>query len=387
MRSAAPVRVSAVRSASEHRAFWTLPYRLYRNLPRWPAPLRRDERRRWSPACNPALAGRFIHRLVAWRGRTAVGRIVAFVDPAFAGRWGHGTGGFGFFEAVDDGEVGGSLFQAAEHALRAEGAGRVLGPINLSFHDEMGLLVAGFDAPPSLLTPFNPDYYGRLVEGCGYRPLFDQHAYHWTLAATLHPAVGRAARRVAAQGITVRAFRPGEWEREIRTLHTLYNASFSDAWGFVPISWEDFHARALEFRAWYRPELVLIAEASGHPVGFALALPDPSPLLARVRGRLWPFGAPYLAFGTGRLRQARMMLLGVLPQFTARGVAACLAAEIAAAAVRLGFQGGELSLVHESNRAIRHVIEACGGVCTKTFRVYAKELGGGVAGGTGLPHL
>jgi hypothetical protein len=69
-----------------------------------------------------------------------------------------------------------------------------------------------------------------------------------------------------------------------------------------------------------------------------------------------------------------MMLLGVRPEFTARGVAASLAAEIGAAAVRLDFQGGELSLVHEANRAIRHVIEICGGVPTKTFRLYAKQL-------------
>ena len=282
----------------------------------------------WDPEVNPSLAGRTFRRFVAWRGGTPVGRVVAFVDPAFAGRWGPGTGGFGFFETVDDGEVAGCLFQAAEQALRAEGVGRVLGPINLSFHDEMGLLVGGFDAAPSLLTPFNPGYYGRLVEQCGYRPLFDQHAYQWTLGAALHPAVRRAARRVAAQGTTVRAFRPGDWEREVRMLHRLYNASFSEAWGFVPISWEDFHTRAREFRAWYRPELVRIAEARGRPVGFALALPDVSPLLARVRGRLWPFGAPYLVLRIGRLRQARLMLLGVLPEFTARGVAACLAEDI-----------------------------------------------------------
>jgi hypothetical protein len=377
MRSAPPVRVIAVRSPTEHRAFWTLPYQLYRHLPQWPAPLRRDERRRWDPSVNPALAGRTIRRFVAWRGRKPVGRIVAFVDRAFAERWAPGTAGFGFFEAVDDEEVARGLFHAAEQHLQADGVARVLGPINLSFHDEMGLLVAGYEAPPSLLTPFNPDYYGRLVEGCGYRPLFDQHAYRWTPAVTLHPVLQRAARRVAAQGIVVRAFRPAEWEREVRTLHTLYNASFSDAWGFVPISWEDFQARAEEFRAWYRPDLVLIAEVGDQPVGFALALPDLSPLLARVRGRLWPFGALYLALGASRVRQARMMLLGVRPQFTARGVAACLAAEIGAAAVRVGFQGGELSLVHEANRAIKHVIEACGGVPTKTFRVYAKQLEAG----------
>src|SRR6476646_5106582 len=114
MSSAPRVQVIAVRSPSEHRAFWILPYHLYRRLPQWPAPLRRDERRRWDPSVNPALAGRTIRRFVAWRGRKPVGRIVAFVDPAFTERWAPGTAGFGFFEPVDDEEVARGLFHAAE---------------------------------------------------------------------------------------------------------------------------------------------------------------------------------------------------------------------------------------------------------------------------------
>jgi GNAT superfamily N-acetyltransferase len=364
--------VTPVRSAAEHRAFWTLPYRLYRDLPQWAAPLRRDERRRWDPAHNPSLAGRTIRRFVAWQGRRPVGRIAAFVDPELARRWVPETGAFGFFESVDDPEVSSSLFRAAETSLRAEGVQRVLGPVNLTFHDEMGLLVDGFDAPPSLLTPFNPPYYRSLVEREGYHPRFDQHAYRWAVGATLHPAVERAARRVAASGIAVRAFRPEDWDREVRLLHSVYNEVFRDTWGFLPIGWEDFRARAEGFRPWYRPELVRIAELEGRAVGFTLALPELSPLLARIRGRLWPFGAPYLALRARAVRRGRLMLLGVLPEFTARGVAAALAAEVAAAAARLGFSGGELSLVHESNRAVRHVIEACGGTPAKTFRVYQK---------------
>ena len=168
------LRVTAVRSARDHRAFWTLPYRLYRHLRRWPAPLRRDERRRWDPGHNPSLVGRSVRRFVAWRGNTPVGRIVACFDPEFANRWAPGTGAFGFFESADDGEAAGALFAAAEDALRTQGVTRVLGPINLSFHDEMGLLVEGFDAPPSLLTPFNPRYYGALAEAAADPALLAQ---------------------------------------------------------------------------------------------------------------------------------------------------------------------------------------------------------------------
>ena len=274
------IHVAPVRTPADHRAFWTLPYEIYRDAPAWAAPLRRDERRRWDPARNPTLQTRRVWRFVAWRGRRPVGRIAAVLDPELAARWAPDTGLFGFFESIDEPEVSSGLFHAAESALRAQGVGRMLGPVNLSFHDEMGLLVDGFDHPPAFLTPFNPPYYSHLVERQGYRSSFDQHAYRWTAGAALPPVLERALRRAARAGVVVRGLHREQWEAELRVVHTLYNEAFKGLWGFVPIGWRDFRTRAEGFKSFYRPELVQIAELEGRAVGFALALPDLSPLLA-----------------------------------------------------------------------------------------------------------
>lgn len=369
-----PVQVTPVGGRGGHRAFWTLPYRLYRGVPGWPAPLRRDERRRWDPAHNPALDGREVRRFVAWRGGKPVGRIAAFYDRDFAERWAPDTGGFGCFETVDDPAVADALLAAAGAVLRERGARTMLGPVGLTFHDEMGLLVEGHERPASLLTPVNHPYYARLLEEHGCRRWFDQHAYEWSTEAGLTEIALRAARRASAGGITVRPMRPAAWAAELRLLHRLYNDSFDDVWGFLPIAWQDFRRRAEEFRPFYRPELILVGEQRGEAIGFALALPELSPLLARVRGRLWPFGLLRLALGARTVRRARMMLLGVRPQWRASGAAPALVAAIVARSARLGLSGGELSLVHEENRPVRHIITAAGGVRTKTFRVYRKAL-------------
>jgi GNAT superfamily N-acetyltransferase len=371
------VRIAPVSSRSAHRAFWTLPYRLYRGMPGWPAPLRRDERRRWDPARNPALEGRDVWRFVAWRSGKPIGRIAAFYDPAFAERWAPATGGFGCFETVDDSSVAEALLAAAAAALRGRGARTMFGPVGLTFHDEMGLLIEGHEQPASLLTPVNHAYYGRLLEEQGCRPWFDQHAYGWSSEARLSPVALRAARTAAAAGITVRSMRPAAWSDELRLLHRLYNESFHDTWGFLPIGWEDFRRRAEDFRPFYRPELILVAEQRREAIGFALALPELSPLLARIRGDLWPLGLVRLTLGARSVRRSRMMMLGVRPAWRAAGVAAALVAEMVASGSRLGLTGGELSLVHEGNRAVRHVIAAAGGVRTKTFRIYRKTLEAG----------
>jgi GNAT superfamily N-acetyltransferase len=154
----------------------------------------------------------------------------------------------------------------------------------------------------------------------------------------------------------------------------LYNGAFRDVWGFVPITWEEFATRAEEFRPFYRPELVLIAEVDGAPAGFGLVLPDINAALRNVGGRLLPFGWLRLLWEVPRLRTGRFILAGVLPQFTGLGVAAILAHAMDGTARRMGLESAELSLVQRGNTRMRHVIESFGCRPGKTYRLYQRSL-------------
>ncbi|OLC70567.1 MAG: hypothetical protein AUH78_20555 [Gemmatimonadetes bacterium 13_1_40CM_4_69_8] len=365
-----------VSSRTESRAFCALPYALYRGDPYWVSPLRTMERRRWSLRDNASLRTRRVRRFLARRDGRVVGRIASIVDPGFAARWEAEAGFFGFFECADDAVAARALFGAAEADLCTQGVRHVLGPVNLTTNDEVGLLVDGFDSRPMVLSPYNAPYYARLVEAAGYAPRLDYYAHAWTPDTGLAPVVARLRRLAARDGVTVRPVHPRRWDAENRLLFELYNASFADLWGFVPLTWDEYRERAGDFRAFYRPELVLFAERGGRAVGFGLSLPDINELLAPLGGRLWPFGWLQLARGIHRIRSARFILLGVLPEHRARGVAVVIAAEMADAAHRLGIDRAELSLVQADNRKIQAVIAACGGARIKTYRLYERRLAG-----------
>lgn len=372
------VQVRPVEDARAHRAFCELPYQLYRGDPHWVPPLRSGESHRWSTR-HPSLRSRWVRRFVALRNGRVVGRIAASTDAAFAARWQEGAGFFGFFECAQDAEASRSLFRAAEMALRGQGVERILGPVNLSTNDEVGLLVEGFAERPTVLTSHNPPYYQSLVEEAGYASRLDYHAYRCDPQHRHSAAIDRLLRMRTRPGssndeIVVRPTDPRRWESENRILLDLYNRSFADVWGFVPMSWDEYMERAREFRPFYRPELAVIAECKGRPVGFAVALPDINVALANVDGRLWPFGWLRLARSVPRIRSLRLVLLGVLPEYAGRGVAARIAFELASAARRLGMLDSELSLVQATNRRIQHVIRAFGGIPTKTYRLYEKHL-------------
>ncbi len=361
------------------RAFVDLPYRLYDGDPFWVPPLRREELRRWRPASNPSLGRRWTSRFLALRNGQPVGRIAAIHDSDFAARWSPDTGLFGFYECADDAPAARALLSAAETALAQRGVRTVLGPVNLTFHDETGLLVEGFDSPPMILSPYNPPRYARQLEDEGYRPGREYLSYRWTPAApgraVLAPLLGAANRGLETTAVRVRALDPARWRDEVRLAWTIYCDSFAEVWGNTPLTWEEFSARSDRFRPFLVPEFALFAERDGEAVGFSLTLPDVNRALQCAGGRLFPFGWVRLQRAATRIRAARFAILGVRRDERSRGIGGLLAWETACAAERLGYDLLELSLVLSGNAPVQHVIDAFGAEPWKRYRLYGKTLG------------
>jgi hypothetical protein len=337
------------------------------------------EKQRWSAKHNPSLQTRKWLRWIARRDAKAVGRIVGAYDPAFAERWQPATGFVGFFECEDDAEAARAMIEAAHAWLRSLALTSVMGPINLSTNDEVGLLVDGFDSPPTLLSPYNPPRYAAYFHAAGYEKKRDYYAYRWNPALDLAPAVeriGEAARRQTGNFRDVRVRHPDvkRWEEETRTLFRLYNEAFAGVWGFVPMSWNEFSARAGEFKPFYHADFGMIAEVDGEAAGFGLVLPDINVALRRVNGRLLPLGWLRLLVGIRRLRTGRFILAGVLPKFASRGLGPVIAYELSQAHRRTGFGDIEISLVQETNARMLHMIDAFGCVRTKTYRLFERAL-------------
>ena len=371
--------VRMVESRADHNAFCEFSFQLYRGRFNWVAPLRQTETERWSPKHNSSLGARFVRRFLAQRNGQTLGRVAAIVDEAFASRWETGASFFGFFECVNDVEVCAALLEKAHDTLRAQGRSSVFGPVNLSTHEEVGLLVGGYDIPPMILTPHNPPYYAALLESAGYAAHLEFHSYLWTPERETSPVVKRllraSERQTSASGkLSIRSLNPKRWETENEKIWKLYNACFEDLWGFVPLSWPEYIERAENFRKFYQPEMALIAEVEGQPVGFGLALPDINEVLVHLQGSLWPFGLIRLLREIPRISGARFILLGVLPTFRGRGVAALLASQMGEVMLRHKIKRVEVSLVQGENRRMQRVIEAFGCQKIKTFQLFKKSL-------------
>ena len=370
----APVRVVPVRDHREFQHFLKLPWQLYRDEPYWVPPLLFDQKQLLNRRKHPFHQHAEVEYFVAWRGEEAVGRIAAIVNHQYVQFHEEATGFFGFFESVDDVEVATALLTTAEQWVAARGMHQIRGPMSFSTNEECALLIDGFNSPPTVMMPYNPPYYVRLLEAGHYLKAKDLLAY--LLDDTTPPPrlVRGVERLLQRQNIVIRPFNLKRFKQEIESLTIIYQSAWERNWGFVPMTAAEVDNFADQMWWVANPNLCLLAELDGEAIGFALALPDYNQALRHMNGRLFPFGLFKFLWYRRKISTARTLILGLKPGFRRRGIDAMLYLRLWQEAPKNGYPLVECSWILEDNWDMRRALERMGGRLYKTYRVYEKQL-------------
>ncbi len=289
------------------------------------------------------------------------------------------VGCFGLFECIDACDVAAALFEAAANWLRKKGRAEMMGPIDYSTNYVCGLLIDGFQFPPTILTAHNPPYYRNLIETCGFAKTKDWYAWWFAdpakAAARLRPLAERFRK---GSPVMIRTGNLKHIREESRRLRQIYNQAWEKNWGFVPFTEAEIEFMTHELKQLVIPEFTLIAEVGGEPAGFILCVPDINVALRHINGRLATFGLPIglvkLLYYKSRMRTARLIALGVIEKYRRIGIAEMLVLRIVEdAMIKRGFTG-ELSLTLEDNFVINRFLEALGATRYKTYRIYMRSL-------------
>src|SRR5689334_25089016 len=148
--SQAPLVIRPVRTKADRKAFVDFAWEVYKDDPAWVPPLKDEVHGLIDPKKNPWFEHAKAELWLAERGGKVVGRISAQVDQLVLEHMGAGTGQWGMFEAEDQ-EAASALLHRAESWLRGRDMTRSMGPFSLSIWDEPGLLIKGFDHPPTVM--------------------------------------------------------------------------------------------------------------------------------------------------------------------------------------------------------------------------------------------
>jgi GNAT superfamily N-acetyltransferase len=372
----ADVLVRPVGSWSDRRQFVRFPFDHYRNDPNWIPPLLGNQRELLGYKRHAFYDNAECQTFLAQRNGQVCGRIAAIVNRAHNDFYKERRGFFGFFESIDDPAVARSLFDAAAQWLKSRGMESLRGPANPSMNYECGLLIEGFDSSPTFMMTYNPPYYAPLVESYGFTKGHDLLAYLGErgdlpkVAERLNLLADQAQARCHA---VIRPTNRKTFRADVEAFIDLYNRTLTVNWGFVPLPPGEMRKLAASLEHLIVPEMAVIAEVDGQPVGAIIGLPDYNPRIKEIGGRLFPFGVFRLLSKKRDIKRLRVLSINVVPEYQRWGLGLVLMKALSPKGIELGFEEAEFSWISEDNDLARLGLEKGGAKVYKKYRMYDLE--------------
>ena len=383
---AGPVTIHPVEGKHDKREFVELAFRLNRGDPAWVPPLKGEVFALLTPGKNPWFEHGKAQFFLARRDGRTVGRISAHIDflaleqPAEQGM-GPGTGNWGLIEA-EDAETAHALIVAAEDWLRSQGMHRALGPLSISIWDEPGLLVEGFDTPPTIMLGHNSPLYRAWIEAEGYRPVKKLINYAVEIINGFPPLVNRiVAAGERNERIRIRRVDKRRFDTEARLIMGILNDAWSDNWGFVPLTDSEIAYIGKKLKDIVFEDLIRVAEVDGDAVAFMIVLPNINELLIDMDGSLLPFNWARLLWWLRKpkSRRLRVPLMGVVKRLQNSRMASTLAFMMIEyirrdGVAHYGAQQGDIGWVLDDNQGMNAVAEAIDATVNRVYQLYDKPL-------------
>jgi len=365
------------------KEFARFPWSLYRGDALWTPPLMGDllDNRLFGligllKSHHPYHLHAEVTHFLAKRGGQPVGRLSAAINHRFNAYYQTKIGFFGFFEVINDYSVAEALLDKAKQWVTARGMTVLRGPGEYSnaTHERQGILIEGYEYPPTMELMHNPPYYRDFIERYGFIKAKDYYAYLMDVQTPPPDDLNEFAQICQKRRqIETRCLVMKDIKEEVRLVIRIYNQCWAHNWGFLPITPEEADAVAESLRLVADPGLVRFAYVKGEPAAVLGAFPDPYfPLRP-----LWKWYGDSDLIRVCRLLRTkkhiprlRLMFFGIRPDFRNMGIDAILFNQVRDYAFKHGYQTCEASLLLEDNDLILSSSKFMGAKHYKTWRIY-----------------
>lgn len=304
-----------------------------------------------------------------------IGRIAVYVNYVANEYWNEKIGFFGHYECIDNREAATLLLGTGEKWLQERGMKIMRGQWNFVSQD-IGLIAEGFDVPPIVMSSYNPPYYNDQLTHFGMKKAKDLLVYNcdvstgYKIPERFLSYTDKIAERYR---VTVRPIDMKNLVNEARIIVRLTNEATGGNWGYYPVEEAEAEQIAADLKMVVHPEVVLIAEVDGEPIGYLLTLPDVNEILKDMNGRLLPFGIFKLLRGIKKLRRYRIWSLGLLEPYQKKGISVLMFRRLNdILAPKKAYV--EANWVLEDNALMNNALKQLEFNMVKKYRIYEKEL-------------
>ena len=321
---------------------------------------------------------------LAYKDGRLCGRVAAIINHRANEKWQRKSVRFGWIDFIDDREVSAALIHAVEDFGRRNGMDEIIGPLGFTDMDPEGMLIWGFDQLGTMATSYNYPYYSKHIEMMGgFEKDNDYVEYYLEVPPTIPEKYAKIASMVEDRyNLHVKKPTKKEILKEGlgKKIFEIINITFKDLYGYSELS----DRQMLQYVKTYFPladlSLITLIEdrnADNKLVGVGITLPSLSRALQKCRrGRLLPFGWWHIlrAIKFHKTEAVDLLLIGVLPEYRAKGANALLFADLIPRYQAYGFKWGETHVEMETNENVQSQWGALEPINHKRRRCYKKKL-------------
>ncbi len=374
------ITVCEVKTKKQQREFLNFPLQLYRGNPCFVPPLYGDEKKMFRKdyiyydTCEAVYYN-------AYRGGEMVGRISGILQKASNEKTGERRVRFTRFDAVDDQAVADGLFAAVERWALEKGMDTVCGPLGFSDLEREGLLVEGFDQLSTFEEQYNAEYYGRLIEGCGYQKEVD-----WLESKIYLPEKPDEKLEKMADFIMHRyhlRYGTAKNTREFIRLYgdpffNLLDVAYADIYGTVPFTPGMKKMMISNFMLIIDlKHVAVLLNEENEVVCLGICFPSIAKAVQKSSGHLTPAALLRLLKAIKRPKIIDLGLVAVAPEYANKGVGAVISAALMRMLREDGVEYAETNLNLETNYSILNQWKRFKSVQHKRRRSYIKHLEAG----------
>ncbi|MBT3302088.1 MAG: hypothetical protein HOG05_02465 [Bacteroidetes bacterium] len=369
------ITIREVKSKKDLRTFIFLPSKLHKSEPDWIPPVYMDDKIYFNPKKNKSFSYCDTILLLAYKNKTAVGRIMGVINHRYNELSMNNNARFIWMEGQDN-EVLSALLETMENWAKEKGAKKIVGPFGFSDKDPQGYLIEGFEHKPVIITNYNTPELITFLEERGYSKEVDLFAYKVDVPCEIPLFYTRIQERVVRNGdFNLLEFKSRrKLKPYIRPIFGLVNETFNEIYGFIPFEKKEMDDFASRYLPVIDPAFVKVVMKQDEPVAFIIGMPDISEGIKKSKGYVIPFGI-FKIWKSQKETKRLVLLLGAVKQeYRGRGLDVLMGSKMIESALEKGYDHIDSHLELEENEKVRAEMEKMGGVAYKKFRIFKKSL-------------
>lgn len=377
------IEIKKVESKKDLKTFIDFHYDLYEGNEYDVPNLFSDEMNTLSKDKNAAFEFCEAEYYLAYKDGKLAGRVAAIINHKANNKWGKKSVRFGWIDFIDDREVSKALLDAVEKYGREKGMEDMVGPLGFTDMDPEGMLVWGFDQLGTMPTIYNYAYYPEHIEVLEGFEVDNKYVEfkimvpnevpekYAKIAMMIEKRYNLHVRKLTKKDV----FQGGMGQK----IFDLINDTYKDLYGYSELSQKQIDQLIKSYLGFLDFNLITCIEdwtdGEHKLIGVGITMPSLAHALRKChRGRLLPFGWFHVlrAIKQHKTNIVDLLLIGILPEYRAKGANALLFADLIPWYQKYGIEWGETQVELETNAGVQGQWGALTPVMHKRRKCYKK---------------